>query len=248
MSQSFFNLANKNTHKKKPTIYLNFLFSESKENRNIMFVSTLKHLLVQLQSFHHVYIQQLSSSKMSGCSSQNKSPIISQLWAVTFLLLRVKVTSFSPSLGNVILLVDVSSTCKVFMFNFKKKKTIIKLMQSNKLQINKLSIIATYFFPDQCGAFSVQRWFIVVIHIKLWKQHFILICRQSSLKQHKENIKRCTVCVPLMIYQLILPHFTSNTMNCEVNTNSNFKFKLRWRHLQQQTKYYTNWLSCKSYI
>lgn len=70
-------------------------------------------------------------------------------------------------------------------------------MQSNKLQINKLSIIATYFFPDQCGAFSVQKWFIVVIHIKLWKQHFILICRQSSLKQHKENIKRCTVCVAL---------------------------------------------------
>lgn len=111
------------------------------------------------------------------------------------------------------------------------KTTIIKLSQSNKLQMSKLSIIVTYLFPNQHGAFSVQRWFIIVIHIKLWKQHFILICRQSSLKQYKENSKGCMcgkwlILNKYKIHNSITFYIQYNEL-CEENTISNFKWLIK---------------------
>lgn len=50
-----------------------------------------------------------SSSRMSRCSCQNCSPMMSQWWSCTLLLLRVTGTSFSSSFGRLRRLVTVSS-------------------------------------------------------------------------------------------------------------------------------------------
>lgn len=75
--------------------------------------------------------QAQSLSRMSGCSCQNCSPMMSQWWSCTLLLLRVTGTSFSwSSLGSLRRLVTVSSCWT------KRMKRVNKELKDKK-QTNK---------------------------------------------------------------------------------------------------------------
>lgn len=95
-------------------LYFMYLMIESIKNKPCFHLSTagscpLKLCWRALRSVSLFFCYELSSSRISGCSCQNCSPIMSQWYSCTLLLLRIRDTSFSSSFGSFTCLVTVSS-------------------------------------------------------------------------------------------------------------------------------------------